>query len=902
MLVKQLTAKIGADIKDFDKAMKGMSAKFAKHSEKFKKVGKGMTIAGAAIIGTVGLMMKKYGEAGDAVHKMALRTGFSTEALSELKYAAEISGTSLATLEKGIKKMASSIGEANLGLKTYTDAFELIGMDVKELAGLKPEEQFFKMADGIASIVDPTERAYAAQKLLGRAGTELLPLFAEGVDGMEALRKKAKELGYSFDQEAADGAARLMDAQTTLKTSVAGLGISISQNLAPALSTLIEKFADTIGKVSTWIKEHPKLTEIIAKAVLGLGVLLAVLGPLMMMLPGIIAAFPAIAIGIKLLLGPIGLVIAAAGVAYKVISDLTKAKEKMIEADYRAFEAEHNLSMKLRDIADAAGYTRKEFIELTRKYGENTNALAFAINRGDEGVELQKAMQAIGVERVKQQKEMNEEVYGGGLDLEGYNKALSGVTDKTETWVEYLKTLGITTILEKEKRVKLLKDHIEKLDQAYKDSEITLEAHKEATKKAKEEIEGVSTVIIDTAIPASRDLTTAMEDYAQKVKEKYEDMEGFVSTYTDTINQYTLSEADYKELKLQEWYDNQVDLLKESLGDTKEYYIALGLLNDAYALKTEDLTEVITIQFRSMSERINDLFLDMGDAFGGFAMSLMTKGSDMGDALKGLWTDIGNSFKSLVADYIADEAKKLLLSVATSTTEMATTVTSGLSSIGPAISGIASGIAGLITTLATAIATAATTLAAAAPALLIVLGIALAAYAGFKLISSLFKKKPKTGTMEAILRDVAYVFLHAICLKLDGLNDHVTNFFPKIDYMNSILAKIENILKGVRTAVKSMNKKFGELTGFAEGTTYVPRTQMAVVHAGETITPPAGRAGGGVPGGQGAQNVYVNVNISAMDTMGVDEFMRNRGIPAIVDAIKINHKQTKTNMRKALEG
>lgn len=900
MLVKQLTAKIGADIKDFDKAMKGMSGKFQQHADKFKKVGKGMAIAGAAIIGTVGLMLKKYGEAGDAVHKMALRTGFSTEALSELKYAAEISGTSLGSLEKGVKKMASSIGEAKLGLKTYTDAFALIGIEVQELEGLKPEEQFFKMAEGIASIVDPTDRAYAAQKLLGRAGTELLPLFAEGVDGMEALRQKARDLGYSFDQEAADGAARLVDAQTDLKTSVAGLGISISQTLSPHISKLTENLAETIGKVSAWIKEHPKLTGIIAKAVLGLGAFLAIMGPIMIMLPGIVLILPKIAIGIKLLLGPIGLVIAAAGVAYKVISDLTKAKEKMIEADYRAFEAEHNLSMKLRDIADAAGLTRKEFIELTRKYEGNTNALALAIFKGEESVELQKAMKEIGLERVGQQKKLNEEVYGGALDLEGYNKALSKVTDKTETWVEYLKTLGITTILEKEKRVKLLKDHLEKLDQAYKDGLITLEAYKKSTKEAKEEIEGVSTTIVETAIPASRDLTGAMEDYAKKVKEKYEAMAGYVSEYTDIINQYTLSEAEYKELRLKEWYDNQVDLLKKSLGESEDYYKALELLNEAYGLKSEELTNTITIQFRSMSERIMGLFMDMGDAFGDFTYGLMDKGSTFGENWKALCSDVGNSFKRLVSDYIADEAKKLLISVASSTKDMATTVTSGLSSIGPAISGIASGIAGLITTLATAIATAATTLAAAAPALLIVLGIALAAYAGFKLISSLFKKKPKTGTMEAILRDVAYVFLHAICLKLDGLNDHVANFFPKIDYMNSILAKIENILKGVRTAVKSMDKRLGKLTGFASGG-YVPKTQLAVLHAGETVTPPAGRSPAGAMGGGSSLTVAPVFYITAMDAIGVREFMRERGIPAIVDAVKVNYKQSKSNLKKVLE-
>ena len=233
------------------------------NSAKFKSMGRTMTVAGAAIVASMGLMIKKYATAGDEVHKMALRTGFATETLSELKYAAEISGGSLTSLEKGVKKMSKSLTDASIGLETYVRSFDRIGLSVEELMALSPEDQFMKIADGIASLESPTLRAATAQEIFGRAGTELLPLFAAGADGMADLRDKAKELGYSFDQEAADGAARLVDAQTTLKTAMSGLGIAISQNLAPALSNLIEGFGDTIAKVSDWIKEHPKLTEII---------------------------------------------------------------------------------------------------------------------------------------------------------------------------------------------------------------------------------------------------------------------------------------------------------------------------------------------------------------------------------------------------------------------------------------------------------------------------------------------------------------------------------------------------------------------------------------------------------------------------------------------------------------
>ena len=230
------------------------------------------------------------------------------------------------------------------------------------------------------------------------------------------------------------------------------------------------------------------------------------------------------------------------------------------------------------------------------------------------------------------------------------------------------------------------------------------------------------------------------------------------------------------------------------------------------------------------------------------------------DVAKGLISEIGGAFKTVKTDAVATGTK----------------VTSELGGIAGTISGIGAGIASLITTLATAVATAATTLAAAAPALLIVLGIALAAYAGFKLISSLFKKKPETGTMEAILRDISHIQLAALLDKMDESNFFASEMFPKIDYTNSILAKSENLLRSIRgyskkieSGISSMVKKLGDLSGYQTGIAYVPRTQLAVLHAGETVIPPvtapppgiskSSITGRGASPESGRQNVHISI-------------------------------------------
>ena len=318
MTVKSLLVKIGTDISAMEAGFQKADGLIAKNAEKFRKAGKIMTGAGAAIVGSLGMMVKNFADAGDEVHKMALRTGFSTETLSELKYAADISGASLATLEKGVKKMQMSIGEGAEGVKTYTDAFAKIGLNVQELIGLSPEEQFMKIAGAIASVEDPTLRAASAQEILGRAGTELLPLFAEGATGMEALRQRARELGLSMDQDAANKAAAFKDSLTALKGSLSGVAVGIGAQLAPMITGLAENISNIIGKVRAWMEKHPELAGLILKVVGAVGVLSAVLGPILIILP-------ALASGFTILLGPVGLVAAAvAGLAALAVLIVTK--------------------------------------------------------------------------------------------------------------------------------------------------------------------------------------------------------------------------------------------------------------------------------------------------------------------------------------------------------------------------------------------------------------------------------------------------------------------------------------------------------------------------------------------------------------------------------------------------
>ncbi len=294
----ELLVKIGADTKALktglasaEKQVGGFSGAIRKHH---RAIGMAMTAVGAAILATAALSVKQFAKMGDEVQKMALRTGFSTEALSELRHAAQLSGASLAGLEKASRTLSGAILDAGYGLETYVRTFDQLGLSYEDLAKLSPEKQFLRVMEALADVSNESARAAIATDLFGRAGTQLLPMLVDGAKGLAAMRQEAHDLGIVFDQEAANKAAAFQDAITKLKGSFSGIMITVGEFLADALKPLIDMVTSAVKRFGDWSKENPALARVITYTTLAIGGLLAVLGPLLIILPSLTAGYAAL--------------------------------------------------------------------------------------------------------------------------------------------------------------------------------------------------------------------------------------------------------------------------------------------------------------------------------------------------------------------------------------------------------------------------------------------------------------------------------------------------------------------------------------------------------------------------------------------------------------------------------
>lgn len=199
------------------------------------------------------------GRIGDTWDKMSARTGLSTEALGEYAYAAELSGASISDVERSLRHLQQTIGAAANGSAGAAKKIENLGLSLRDLIGLSPEQQLDKIAAAMADIPDPTLRAAAAVELFGRGGTSLLPMLSGGSAGLIEMRREAQKLGVSMSGEDSKAAAEYTDSLTRLHAAIQGVSLAIGNSLNRQLTTATNLVAGSLGAISKAIDGHRKL-------------------------------------------------------------------------------------------------------------------------------------------------------------------------------------------------------------------------------------------------------------------------------------------------------------------------------------------------------------------------------------------------------------------------------------------------------------------------------------------------------------------------------------------------------------------------------------------------------------------------------------------------------------------
>lgn len=307
--------------------------------------GAGLTALGTGAAAAVARSAAVFSSFGDAVDKVAARTGLTAEAVSELGFAAGLSGSSVQALEKATQRMQKNLLDAATGGTQANEAFARLGLSVDKLLASTTDEKFLKIADAIANVKDPSLQAAAAMEVFGKSGQSLIPLLAGGSKAIADMRAEARRLGISITQSDAASAAVLNDAWSTVAEVFRGVQLQIGAAVAPAISDLSLRVAEAGGVVARFVRDNRELVAGLAAtsvAAVGIGGSLTALGlSLRAVSSGFSAvsaaasSLPIVGAAIGAVLSPLGLLaagIAAAGVAFINFTETGREMGRTISA------------------------------------------------------------------------------------------------------------------------------------------------------------------------------------------------------------------------------------------------------------------------------------------------------------------------------------------------------------------------------------------------------------------------------------------------------------------------------------------------------------------------------------------------------------------------------------------
>ena len=219
-------------VKNLRMAMSGLNKTFATL---------GLILSAGAFV----RMVKGTIDAADAFGKLEIQTGIAANTLQAYVNAGKLAGVEQATIEKGLRRLAQSMREADQGVATYKDAFDDLGISVRDTDGnLKTNEQILgEISDAFTKMEDGVTKTAIAMEIFGRSGASMVNLLNNGKASLE-------EFNFEVSENFAQNAEYFNDQLTMIGFKAEGFSKQLTDSLLPSLNNLAEMFRDinTEGK------------------------------------------------------------------------------------------------------------------------------------------------------------------------------------------------------------------------------------------------------------------------------------------------------------------------------------------------------------------------------------------------------------------------------------------------------------------------------------------------------------------------------------------------------------------------------------------------------------------------------------------------------------------------------
>lgn len=466
--IGELWVKLKGDTNDFENKMDGAKNKAESFEKSFKgkvgetmvSVGKTMTMTGAAIVTSMaGIVMAGadwsaqvegqkflYNNLDQAIQKSIDKNSQHAESIGLTSQQYKNGATTMATFYKNMgftteatTKLSSETMNLVADLAAVTDMPFDEAMD-RFKSGLMGNYEALDAFGINISAASLESSEYV--KSLGKTWNQL-----SDNEKMQAVYNEITRQGASANglakQEADSFAMKMKLLKQQLKETVGTIG----EKLLPVLQPLVDKFVECAKAVADWANKHPQLTQTILIVVGGLGLFMAIVGPLVMVIGTLIIAVGTFNVAMLPVIGTVMAVIAviallvAGGIALWQNWDTLKAKVTELKNDLiqKWDELKNKVLQKANELKEkAVQYIKDKINKIVSTMQALPDKIKDAWERAKQGM-IQKAQQMIGSAKAKIQEKVNA-VGTKARDIKGK------IQDAWNNATSYLKSINLFSI------------------------------------------------------------------------------------------------------------------------------------------------------------------------------------------------------------------------------------------------------------------------------------------------------------------------------------------------------------------------------------------------------------------------------------------------------------------------
>ena len=307
-----LQVKIIADASSLSKELSNVSTQLRNTEDSLEgltNVGKGMqqvgkvvTAVGVAITGAIGAIVMKGSEWQESVNTTNFLYGNLDKSIQKNIEANTANARSIGLTEQQYRASQTSMSTffKNMGFTTdqtikFSDETTLLAANLAAACNVPYDQALEDIRSatlGNYEALDKYNLNLSANQLsqseyaksLGKTWNQMSDNEKMQCVLNEMLRQGGIYSGFA-EQEAGGFASQLR----MLKEDVSELAGTLGATLLPALEPFIQKVGEVVQKIKEWVEEHPQLAQGIMIAVGAIGLLMAILGPIIMLVGTILA-------------------------------------------------------------------------------------------------------------------------------------------------------------------------------------------------------------------------------------------------------------------------------------------------------------------------------------------------------------------------------------------------------------------------------------------------------------------------------------------------------------------------------------------------------------------------------------------------------------------------------------